>query len=496
MGVQRRKSALVTLMGSSATTTIAALQALVLLPLYLDVLGPRLYGAWLATGEAFVWMLAFDFGIPNLLIQRTGAMLASGDKRGIGQHFGASLAALFVLAALVCGLVWAFAPVIASMFGGGDELGGALRMSVFAVGATLIGYGFVGLSRGLQDTVIVQGFSLGGTIASFAVTAWMLVNGFGIEALATGLVVRGASTLCGGLVFVGLRVDRSIVHAIRPTRAAFKDIAVHCPPMFAAGISYALMNNSSITLAALLFRPEAAALLGVMRKAADLVRGVLDMIGHASYGGFAHLFAIGDKERSIRVYRELGASFSLVAVSGLCAYVAVNGPLIEAWVGGEMYGGLALTIALAISAGLGAWSYMQIVVWRSQGSHNQASAVLFLACVVRLSLMVALAVPFGVIGLIVASAASSLGMGLWVSGRVWRGIGLTRPGVSRVWIVRSVPCLVALAVGAVGGLHGWVSVLAAGGLVAVLSSIWLVCLDPGLQHYRVRLGRRLSRGVA
>ena len=47
-----------------------------------------MYGAWLATGDLLVLMLAFDMGIPNILIQRIGAALAKSDKKAIGGYFG------------------------------------------------------------------------------------------------------------------------------------------------------------------------------------------------------------------------------------------------------------------------------------------------------------------------------------------------------------------------------------------------------------------------
>ena len=490
MQVQRRRSALVTLLGSSAVTVIAALQALVLLPLYLDVLGPRLYGAWLATGEAIVWMLAFDFGIPNLLIQRTGAALARGEKESIGRLFGTSVLALLVLSLIVCGSVWVLSPSMASLFGGGVELTLALRVGVFAVGATLIGYAFVGLSRGLQQTSFVQGFALAGTVLSFVLTAWMLLNGFGLEALAYGLVVRGVTTLVGGVLFVVFRVDRSVTRAVRPSKDALRDIVKHCPPMFVAGISYALMNNSSITLAALMFRPEVAAVLGVTRKAADLIRGVLDMIGHSAYGGLSHLFAQGDRERSARVYRELGATFSLVAIASLSGFVAVNGALIEAWVGREMYGGFGLTVALAASAALGPWAYMQISVWRSLGRHNEASGLLLGACAVRLLAMFGLASAVGLVGLPIASALAALAMGMWASRKAWREIG-SMP--QSIWIVRLVPMACALSIGLLFEVRGWAATLVVGSLMVSFSAVWLLMTDSALSHYRSAV---LQRGVA
>ena len=494
--VRRRRSALATLAGSSATTVVAGLQSLVLLPLYLDVLGPRLYGAWLATGEVLVWMLALDFGIPNLLIQRTGASLAAGDKKSIGAHFSASALVLTAVAAVLCAVAWFAAPLVSGLFGVGDSgLAGALRLGAIAVSISIVANALVGLSRGLQDTSLVQGFVFVGTVLGFGVTAWMMMAGFGLESIAYGLLARAAATMAGGLVFLWVRVDRAILGAVRPTSAAFQDIGRHCPSLFAAGLSYALMNNSMVTLAALMFRPETAAVVGITRKAADLARGVLDMIGHASYGGFAHLFAERDAPKSARVYRELVATYFVAAVALLSAYVAVNSTFIANWVGSEMFGGFALTAALAVATALGGWSYLQASLLRSIGLHRDSSRVLLVECGSRLGLMVVLAYAIGPIGLALATCVTAIFAGVWASRRVWTEIGAQEGSSRAIWMWRVAPFVVGSAFGCWGALGGWTHVVVIGLAVALAAVVSLLHTDPALSAIRSLFSNRFQRGA-
>ena len=487
--VSRRRSALATLAGSTASTAVAAVQSLVLLPLYLSVVGPTLYGAWLATGEVLVWLLAFDFGVPNLLIQRVGAHLAKGEKREIGAHFTTSLVALGGIAFLLVAVVFALAPVIASAFGiegrAAIELTSALRLGVFATGLMLLAYGFHGLARGLQDTSLVQGVSLAGTVVGFALTTVLLLTGQGLEAIAYGLIARSGFALAGGLVFVYTRVDDEIVESLRPTREATQDIAKNCPPMFVAGIGYALMNNSMVTLSAVMLRPDAAVVLGVTKKAADLVKMVLDMLGHASYGGFAHLYSQNDGRKTIGVYKELQSSFFLVATSLLAAYVAVNAVLIENWVGSDLYGGFALTFALALATVASSWSYLQIGLYRSMGHHSSSSLVLITECAVRLAAMVVAAALFGVVGLAMAAAVSAVASGVWATVRIRELLGQRED--ETVWMWRTLLFLGATAVGYVGVSGGWMLVCAVGVLVFVAASVLLLFADPALHGLRQRL---------
>jgi O-antigen/teichoic acid export membrane protein len=474
------------MVGSSASTLVAATQSLVLLPLYLKTCGIGLYGAWLATGEALVWLLAFDFGIPNLLIQRVGAAKAKGEP--FGAQFGSSLVSLVAIA-----LVVVFVAVLASPFVPGlfslseaeaESLSLALRIGAVSTGLMLVAYGFIGLARGMQETGLVQGVSLAGTVLGFALTAWLLASGIGLVSIAYGLLVRSSLTLFGGVAF-SLTRKRSI-GTVRPTRAAFNDIRSNCPPMFAAGIGYALMNNSMVTIAALMFGPAAATMLGVTRKAADIAKMALDMVGHASYGGFAHLWAGGDAVRARAVYRELQSTFFLVACPLLAAYVAVNGALVEVWVGRELFGGTLLTVALALATIAGSWSYFQIGLYRSMGHHSVASNTLLVECAARLFLMVGLGYALGPVGLAIGAIVTALASGIWVNSQLVRETG-SPVWPASAWLWRSIPLALAVVVGSLGLRGDWKLVLAFGSLAFVVAFLSIVATDPALVAFRRKL---------
>lgn len=480
----RRRSAYATMAGSTASTLVAAAQSLVLLPLYLSTCGVGLYGAWLATGEALVWLLAFDFGIPNLLIQRVGAAKAKGEP--FGAQFATSLASLAAIAAVVSGVVILAAPFVPQLFAlPGDEaasLTTALRVGACSTGLMIVAYGFIGLARGMQETAVVQGVSFAGTVVGFALAAWMLLSGYGLPSIAYGLLVRSSMTLFGGVWFFQSRIME--IGELRPSRAAFVDIRKNCPPMFAAGIGYALMNNSMVTIAALMFGPVAATVLGVTRKAADIVKMALDMVGHASYGGFAHLWSSGDLPRVRAVYRELQSTFFLLACPLFAAYVAVNGAFVELWVGREMFGGPALTVLLALSAVVGSWSYFQIGLYRSMGHHALASSVLLIECAVRLVLMVGLGLAFGLAGLALGAFLTALVSGLWVGKRLTHEV---EASLSSAWVWRSAPLVAAVAVGALGVRGDWPLVVGLGAFAFVVVFVVIVATDPALVAFKRKL---------
>src|SRR4051812_34718252 len=95
--ISRRNAALATIAAASTNTCIVAAQAILLIPLYLHAVGPRVFGAWLASGDLLVWLQVFDLGLPNVLIQRIGEAACKNDQKSCGRLFATGLFALSLL---------------------------------------------------------------------------------------------------------------------------------------------------------------------------------------------------------------------------------------------------------------------------------------------------------------------------------------------------------------------------------------------------------------
>jgi O-antigen/teichoic acid export membrane protein len=496
--VNRRQAALGTFASSTATTLLASVQALALMPLYLASVGPTLYGAWLATGEMLVLMLAFDMGIPNLLIQRIGAALAKNDHRSIGRYFATGLVILVSLS-LLLGLALALvSPYVAGWVGiRGEEarlLRSAFVLSSVATTAMLINFVFQGLARGLQDTKIVNLSSFLGTLAGFATTLVLLLMGQGLWSIAVGVATRSVLTLGGSLIFLFFRVAPDIRRSMCVDREVAREFWRLSPPLFTSGLAYSLMNNSQVLLAAVILGPQSATIFGLTRKATEPARSLLDAVGHASYGGFAHLFAAGDMDKTRSVYREIVAIYLAVAVALMGAYVAVNPSLVGVWVSQKMFGGIALTVLFALATICGGWSYLTLSLYRSTDHHRQTSAALMIECACRLPIMIGLVYLIGLPGLPLGAMVTALASGGWAHRRINALLPQSTEDPQRkiVWMVRLAIFAVGLAICSFVVKPSWVFVLSVGGLLLLGAVIVFTQVDPLLHRIR----RRLTPGVA
>ena len=493
--VGRRRAALTTFMGSSANMFAASLQAILLTPLVLHRVGAPLYGAWMASGEILVWMLAFDFGIPNLLVQRVGAAHAREDFVACGEDFAAGFLALGVLATALAVLLYAISPFVPGWLHIGGAEAATLR-TCFVVASVstctmLLDYGLHGLARGLQDTRLIYRFAVLGTVVGFAVTAFLLHQGYGLLSVAIGLVVRVGVAFLGSVVwFFG--IDARIRRACHVRRERLTELLTLSVPMFLSGITVAVMNNSGVTLVAVLLRPELAAVYGITKRAADLVRSLADMVGLASYGGFAHLRASGDAHRAQEVYGEIHATYVAFSVALLSATVAVNPSLIATWTGAASYGGLALNALVALAALAGGWSYLTVNLLRAIGKTSEGSWAVVLDGLVRVPLMAILAITVGLEGLASATIFTAAVAGLWCHRLCRREIGPTPVPDATTWAVRIILFAVAVASAASLRVVGWPAVLLFGATWSAVALLLLAVSDPLLKGRIPRLKARIA----
>ena len=500
--VNRRRAAVTTFASSTAITLLVSIQALVLMPMYLTHIGPRMYGAWLATGDLLVLMLAFDMGIPNILIQRIGAALAASDKRAIGVYFGTG-ATILILFSLALGIaLWAISPFVPTwvhLHGAEAELlQKTFLLDAVALCMMLINFVFQGLARGLQQTTMVNLSSLMATLVGFSITLALLLSGYGLWSISIGVAVRGLMTLIGSLLFLFFGVDKEIRQSSRFDKEVAQDLWKNCPSLFAAGLGYGFMSNCQILLAALVLGPESAVIFGLTRKGADVARSVLDSVGNASYGGFAHLFATGDKARGRHVYREIIAVYLAVGVALMCAYIAVNPSLVGVWVSAKMFGGSTLTILIAISTLIGGWSYLSLSLYRSTNQHNVVSIALLLECACRLPAMLGFLYLFGLPGLPLGAIVTGLVSGLWSNWRIQSVLDSGAEATSGrliVWVVRATIFALGVLLCTMAVRPSWSFVLGVGSIIVLGSSGIFLVTDPLLDRMNKVVSRKLWRVV-
>jgi O-antigen/teichoic acid export membrane protein len=492
------------LTGSLAGTLIVSVQAVVLIPLYIHYVGPKLYGAWLGSGDILVWLQTLDLGLPNLMIQRIGAAHSRGDRDTVGAWLASGTLVLGIVSVLILGAGLAVAPALPSlMHVAGEEgrrLSACFSAAAAAASVVLFTSAFVGFSRGILATAAMNGLQVASAAVGFAVSLVLVIGGQGLWSIPLGMAARAAVGLIGSLLIVRYHVKRGEAGAPALRASIVREFTAVSPATGSGGLAYVLMNHSETAIVAMVVGPAAAAAYGVTRKAADLGRTLLDTIGAASYGSFAHLVGASSGARALEVHREISSVRTGAAVVFAAIYASVNASLVSVWVGPGQFAGTWVTNLVALQVIVVGGSYLVNYLYRATGQVVRGSWALVAEAACRVPLMVALVGWFGSAGVPAAGIATGLVSGLVVWRWTLRAVGVSegeRGSESALaWIGRIAVVAAGMIAGARAPIHGWWYVTLVAGAAAAIASVGVLATDWRLRSAVANVMATVLRGRA
>lgn len=489
-GTGRRQAALATFTGAGTTIAITVAQAFLLVPLCLRYLGTPLYGAWLGASEWLVWIQLLDIGLPNLVTQRVGAAVGRADPGEAARWSSTGFVLLSGVAACLLMVGYGVAPLVTVWARVGPH-DAATFTTCFRLGAMgsavlLLFNGCVGLSRGVQRTVAVNVGQVGGAVVGLAVSIVLLLTGWGLWALALGLLSRALVSLAGGVFFVWSLPRTHGSWLAGPSRPLAREAVGLAPAMAAASAGYVLANNAEILLVTTIFGPVPAAVYALTRRAIDGLRRLLDAVSWAVYGGFAHLVTARDRHRARRVLQDvLFLQLSMACVVG-AAIVAVNPTFVRFLFGANNFGGLWLSGAFAVQTAVGGQSLLANFLYRACGYVREGSHLLALEAAFRVGTMCTGLYGVGLAGAPTASALVGSVMLVVLARRldaVLPADESERAKPSRRPFVPVAVLLTGFVLAATWHPQSWRLLIATGAIVTIAggAAVWTV-LPPGLGH--------------
>jgi len=483
----RRRAAIGTFLSSGLNTLVLSIQALLLMPKCQELIGGRVYGAWLATGDVLYWIMAFDLGLPNLMIQRIGAAHGRGDRKEGNEYFATGIVFLGIVGIVMALTGLVVAPILPrSLKLYGEEaalLTGCIRLATVATSIVLASNAVLGYTRGVQKTDLFNLFSLLGTIAMFIVSLTTLLKGAGLWSIPFGLCTRAAFAVMGSLAVIFTQGRRGELKGFGYSKTVAREYLLILPASALGGVSYALMNQSESLLIGFLMGPEKVPIFNFTRKGAEVLRALIDTVAFSSYGAFAHLVGSDEKARSLLIHAQITTFRLSLAVGASAGYIALNHSFVTVWTRGEaMYGGSLLTVLIGAQIVAVGASNLMNYLYRATGQLMRGSLAQFGESLVRIPLMVAGILAFGYIGIPAVSILTSLvACGFLLHWTRQELRPFAEPAIILTPRYVAVLCAVfgAGILGAFGFFHPqWSIVLPVGGLTTVLAVALVMAADP------------------
>lgn len=454
-----------------------------LVPFVLHHVGVGLYGYWLASGEVLAYATMADLGIlgvvPWLIAEADGRQDRAAIRRLMSTGFCAAVV-VAVMYTIVVLVLWQVAPSVlklapadrASIAGPLMLIAGftAIVIPLRVFGAVLVG---------LQDVKFYGLMSTANWALDLVLTVALLLKGYGLYALAIGVVVPSALGVVA--MFARVRIIAPDLTSDWP-RPSLKEVARLFREGFGAWLGawgWRLSAASDAIVLASLGNPVAITILAMTAKLGHMLTQMSWVPGDSSLVGLAQL---SGEQRPERLRSAVAAVFRVylaLATAGACVILAVNGAFVRGWVGGHLFGGTRVNAVLATLIIVATITHGIATIASVLGRRLHVGVGTLVAGAVQVGLALVLARRFGVIGVpIAALCAQACVLIPALIPSFSDRTGLTPGGFARdvvgPWAARSLPLLAlcALAGPALYPVPMWVSI-PLGGLTA-LFYLWFV----------------------
>ena len=430
---------------------IAIAVGLALVPFTLRQVGAQQYGYWLASGELLAYASLAEFGVLVTLPWLVAEADGRGDRDRLRELLttGGAAALMSASACLVLSLVlWFVLPSVLHLAPGQRSAvtGPVLLMALLGVIAHPMRV-FTGILTGMQDVRFIGISDLCVMALNPIITVILLLNGYGLYALAFGSAVPQVLVGFVSLLRIGSIAPDLLRSWHRPRWVAIRALFTEGTGAWIAGWGWRLFSASDGLVLASMGRPTAVAALAFTNKLAQALTQLSWVPCDSGLPGLAHLAGEqpGPRLREavvvmVRVYLALAGSVA-------CVVIAVNPAFVRGWVGLNFFAGANANMLIAMLVVAMTFGHALAVVSSVLGQRIQLGVATLVSGIVHVGLAFGLGLRFGIVGVLMAGLLSH---GLIFAALAWRpfarATGMAETAVLseilRPWLWRLVPLVV------------------------------------------------------
>lgn len=382
-------------------SALIAVKGILLIPLYIKMIGPEMYGFWLASGGVLAWLTMLDLGLVRGLNQRMASEF--GKKRpeeavkflinGFIIYFGMTI---------IVGLVGiGFSFFVPRLFDvEADQVSlliNCFRLAVLAsMFRILSGVFRVFCLSALRPTwpLLSMNLTILGGIGATVVSLYM---GLGLWALPIGMLFTDfVYFLLVG--FYAISIGKKFPQGFIVNRHIIKDLWRLTPSLFGSRIGSALVRNIEPTIITILVSPTVATAFVVTRRVAEVIAQTIQIGAGSTSSGFAHLLGEGNRSRAVLIANRLLLMYFVFSSIGYGLFIIGSDVFIRLWAGDEVFVGTGIAVLMVFSLFLRGLMELLATLLTASGDVARASWGTLIEAGIRLALMSAFVVIFGVVG--------------------------------------------------------------------------------------------------
>jgi O-antigen/teichoic acid export membrane protein len=386
----RRRNAILGMVFGYASLLITLARNILFVPIYLHSIPLAEYGAWLATGGALALILVNDFGLSGVLTQKISMRYGAGDTGALGSLTGSALAIGSLMALLLSAISFACVPLLPGL----QTLSTLQRHTVvmcflIAIGANavgLIGATTASVIRSLQKATTAGSIVLGADIANVIVTLASLYLGYGLYAIAFGMLARSVIMAVAGAI--GVAIVCVFNMRIRPVIRwrAVRELVGDSSRFFLSSIAMKMQSQANVVFISWMLGPSSAAIYSLTVRAHETVLMLLGQINAALVPSVTHLVGSGNLARFRVVLLRLLLSITVVTALLLSLTVILNAGFLHLWVN-QRFPGQEISILMGAALFVSSVGYVAYDALVSQGKFKLVSRVFVLSSLLQVLLL-------------------------------------------------------------------------------------------------------------
>lgn len=329
-----------------------------LTPFLLRMLGQHDYGLWLVAAQILSYLMLTDLGVVALLPRETAYELGRAGEAGPGEELTRTIGQVMRL------VLWQM-PVVAAA-AGGIWLGlpakwvALSRPLAWLLAAFVVIFPlriFHAVLQGLQDLAFLGRVQVVSWVISTGVTVLLVVQGAGLYALAAGWFLQQAlSVSAQWLRLRRLRPGAIPLSLPKLDRERTRRYLASGVWMSGGQVAQALLGSSDVLLIGALLGPTAVVPYACTAKLISVLANQPQMVMQVAIPALSELRYAESAGRLHQVSAALTQAMLVASGAIFVVVLSVNRGFIGWWVGPEQYGGLALTVVLAVVMLLRHWN--------------------------------------------------------------------------------------------------------------------------------------------
>ena len=325
---------------------------IILVPIYLKYISIPLYGAWLATGNILVWLTLVDSGLSVVLQQKVASAYGDKNKILVGQIITNSTILSVIVTVLIIIIGMLLAESITNWVGldnlnDKEELGNAIEIAIIGTGLIILSSSFTAISLGLLSSKGINSVILSVTALAIIASLILILNGYGILALAMEILIKGVGFTIGAIVYLLYRIHNENI-ILRFSKKILIDLSHSMSYTFFSRLGTTLSENIDLFFVAKIMGPEFVTLLAMTKRAPESSRKFVERPAIAFMPAVSHLMGEGKIDRAREVLLRLFLIILWVLGLFTAGFVTFNEVFVGLWVGQELFAGKTVSMVICL----------------------------------------------------------------------------------------------------------------------------------------------------